>query len=664
MVSAVIASAAWAQGTGKADAPVPADDDTVATDAPKTPEKTTESDDKALTPAKATGDKGSADKAVGTKPASAEVKKRSLLDEVDDGQTSGKSAWDVAAEPRRPTYPYFEYHGYFRFRPDVINNGHLGIAEASQNGGVLTTSAIQPPLSLWPQNNDPAINPASATVGKSRADAALMGANMRFRLEPTMHLSEQIRVKTTFDIMDNYVLGSSPDYAGYLKRPDVPLSAFATSATPGTIAIKEAYAEWKTMLGLIRVGRQSSQWGLGILSGGSSGTGWDGSRPTESYGGARMPWEGSGYNSDYGTYVDRVAFLTKAWGTYVTVFWDYANKGFLGVDPTRVDGQVRDLGNADDVTQFGVAIFQKPLSPEDVAERRKRLQDDLGQVFDWGIYGLYRTQANDIASSVPASQLTLADATKANNPAGQLVPRGAKAMIGDFWARYENRMAFSRRLVVEGEFAGIYGHIDDTSLQASTSASDLKPRDLQMWGFALKSAFQNEGIGVYFDVGAASGDDTRCFGVYGAGNCSIAKANGDPNTTLTAFKFHKDYRVDSLLFSEVIGAVTNAVYVKPTFSINAYPWYAQQLLGLNLSALYARAVSAEGTPGNNAALGTELEAKGFFGQKGLFQTSIAFSYLFPGEAFTLKQDWNQPIISADVLPSNAWRLMGNMALMF
>ena len=108
---------------------------------------------------------------------------------------------------------------------------------------LLPSSSRRPPLSRWPQNNDPNQNPDSAHVGKGRDDASLSGANMRFRIEPTLHLSESIRIRSTLDILDNHVLGGDPDYAGTLQRPDVPLSAFALSSRPGSIAVKEAYAE-------------------------------------------------------------------------------------------------------------------------------------------------------------------------------------------------------------------------------------------------------------------------------------------------------------------------------------------------------------------------------------------------------------------------------------
>lgn len=615
-------------------------------------------------PAEATapGDKPADAKPAEDKAKPAEgYKPPSLLDQLDGEGAGDTPAWDAPAQPAAATFPYFEYHGYFRLRPDLINNGHLGqAAESAKSGGVITTSSILPPLSRWPQNNQTGVNPAADHVGVSRDDSAITGANMRFRLEPTLHLSDTIRIRTTLDIFDNYVLGGNPDYAGALKRPDVPLSAFATSSRPGGIVVKEAYGEWKTLIGLLRLGRQASHWGLGILSNSGAGNGWDNGRPTEYYGGSRLPHEGSGYDSDFGTYVDRAAFLTQIAGTYVSIFYDFPSKGILAADPSRTDGQVRDLGSGDDVNQFGLAILSKPLSADDITARKKLLLDDLKPAFDWGVYALYRKQDLDLQGSAAPSTLTVADAS-----AAKLMERKAWAGIGDVWARWEQRLTFSRRVVLEAEAAYLYGHVDDAGVPFDPG--NIKPRDLRMWGGAFKGAFQNEGIGIYLDLGAASGDDTRCYGVYGTGDCSISTASGAANETISGFKFHKDFRVDSLLFREVVGAVTNAVYIKPTFSLNAYPFYAQQQLGADLSVLYARAMNAEGTPGNGSNIGAEVQLRGFVGQKGMFLGSVSFAYAIPGDAFTLHKDWNGATLGSSVLTqeaTNAWRLLGHVVLMF
>src|SRR5207248_2558703 len=153
--------------------------------------------------------------------------------------------------------------------------------------------------------------------------------------------------------------------------------------------------------------------------------------------------EGSGYDADFASYADRVAFVTKIGPAYVALAYDFASQGMTAIDTTRPDGQARDMEESDDVRQASIAIFSKPLSPAEIEGRKTALLDDHKSVFDWGIYGMYRSQTNDLSSNTSTSDLTLNDAVKGKS--NQLIPRGAQAFAGDLWARYEKRIAFSRR---------------------------------------------------------------------------------------------------------------------------------------------------------------------------------------------------------------------------
>lgn len=576
----------------------------------------------------------------------------------------------IVAPRQAPKYPRIEWHGYFRFRPDVVSNGHLGQAVASELNQypVLTASAIKPPLSQWPQNNGDA-NGFSSKVGKARDEDSISIASVRLRLRPTVHVSDNVRLTFTADLFDNHVLGSRPDYAGALARPDVPLSAFALNSQPSAIRIHEAYGEWKTLVGLLRIGRQASHWGLGLLANGGMGNTWDYGRPIAYYGGALRPADGFGYDADFGNYADRAAFVTQVKGTYVALFWDYIAQGAIATEATRYDSPMWDMDNSDDVSQWGFAIFSKPLNPTEIAARKKALLQDHGSVLDWGVYGIFRTQDTFTNNSAKGKGGQIpSEATAEDQSSLKLAPRGAWAFAGDLWLRYENRMSFSRRLVLETEFVYLRGHIDDASPVASASSAP-KEKEIEMWGGALKGAFQIDNMGIYLDAGIASGDDTRCFGVYGPGNCGLDDANGDPNKFITGMKFHKNFRVDNILFRDVIGAVTNAWYVKPTFSINAHPFYSPtDLLGADLSVLFAGALNPEGTPGNGSTLGTEFEVRGFLGQKGQFLTSLSFSYLLPGDALDVvgpddeRGKWLGATATANA--QNAWRLMLRTVLSF
>ncbi|MBM4342212.1 MAG: hypothetical protein FJ100_02410 [Deltaproteobacteria bacterium] len=585
----------------------------------------------------------------------------SLLDQLDDGTLP-----PVPPPQATPSPFQMEWHGYFRFRPDLLSNGHLGMAVTDKALGnkVITTSSVAPPLSLWPQNNNDAVNGQSDKVGKKNGETALSGASMRLRLQPTISVEQNIRIAMTLDILDNYVLGGSPDYAGALARPDVPLSGFTMSTLPGAIAVKEAYGEWKTLLGVLRVGRQSSHWGLGMLAHGGGGDGWDLGRPTIWYGAPRRSWEGRGYAVDGGNFNDRAAFITKIpkIGLYLSVFYDFLANGISDYDPARFDVQARDMTALDDVRQIGLVLMKRPLSDDDAAARQRELEDDRRGVFDWGVYSVYRTQQSDISEEKkgadgkkkPSSIYNLTDAGDA-----KLMVRDAKAFIGDVWARYEKRLSPLRRTVIEAEFATIQGSLADTNGIIGSQAKNL---DINMFGATAKAALQDEGMGYFVDMGYASGNKTGCWGTFGKGDCLLSDVKGNPVGEVTGFRFNRNYQVDSLLFRELVGTVTNAMYLRPTVSINAYPWYGSDLLGLDLSVLQAIAVEQDGVPGNTRNIGTELSARGLIGRRGQALLDLTFAYAITGGAFDLKAGWYDAAESKQ--PENAWRLMSHLALMF
>lgn len=590
----------------------------------------------------------------------------------------------MAAPAAPKAYPWVELHGYYRFRPDALVNGHLGQAVAKQDAefDVVTASAVRPPLSLWPSNNEK--SSFKNKVGRGLEEETIAGATMRLRLAPTIHVNEKISLRMTVDAFDNYIMGGSPDFAGALRRPDVPLSAFASTTRPGSFRLQEAMGQWKTPFGTLRVGRQSSHWGLGLLANGGAGNTWDGGRPIDGYyGGALLPHQGYGYDSDFGNYADRAAFVTRIAGVYVAAFWDYVAQGAVAYDPARVDGVPMDLEESDDVNQVGIALFHKPMVDREISARKTTLVDKHGSALDWGVYAIFRSQklateqyTDDSGDVVPPADL---DASVASEL--KLMPREAWAAAGDLWLRYENRLAFDRRVVVEGEFVYLTGKVGNANALVDAGKA-VKERELNMWGGAIKAAFQNEGLGIYLDAGVASGDHNRCFGVYKLANCSLEDNNGDADTEITAFKFHRNYRVDSILFRDVIGTVTNAWYVKPTVSINAHPFYSlSDRLGVDVSLLHAGALNKEGTPGYGSTLGTELEARAFIGQKDLFHASVSFAYMIPGDALDVlgpnadreancgvdddQSDgcrWEKATDTVEA--TNVWRLMARLVLMF
>src|SRR5688572_21830747 len=200
---------------------------------------------------------------------------------------------------KRKKFELFELDGYFRVRTDWMNGYNLGF------NNVLEGTPFRPSL--------PCLSTAPANVEAQACEGAIGTANMRLRLEPVINLSEQISVNMQIDVLDNVVLGSTPDgvfHDGTAPPANIPINGFNGGQVPpeagknyawDSIRVKRAWGEVKVPdVGVIRFGRMPSHWGLGLLA--NSG-GYDSFRGTYCL------------DCDYGDNADRIMFGTMIPGT-------------------------------------------------------------------------------------------------------------------------------------------------------------------------------------------------------------------------------------------------------------------------------------------------------------------------------------------------------------
>ena len=128
--------------------------------------------------------------------------------------------------------PVFEVHGYLRLRAELFHNFSLGRNDP-------------PGVALWPQPPD---NSYTDTAGGRNEvlkcgdslqspcqDKSQAGANMRFRMNPELHLSDNLRILSQVDLLDNLVLGSTPNSFPPGSNPYAPIGAVANTQAPPTI---------------------------------------------------------------------------------------------------------------------------------------------------------------------------------------------------------------------------------------------------------------------------------------------------------------------------------------------------------------------------------------------------------------------------------------------
>ena len=509
-----------------------------------------------------------------------------------------------APKGRRKKWKLFELDGYYRMRTDWFKNFNLGFPDIDPMYG-----GSPFPTSLG----------CKSTVLNHPCDNSLSSANMRLRLEPTINLDEGTSVHVQADLLDNLVLGSTPSdqsLAGvYNATNGPPIGAFSNgtqapvsqgvNSDRAAVQIKRAWGEVALPLGVLKFGRMPNQWGMGILY---------------NAGGAD-PINGTyDYDADYGDSVDRASFSLLIPGTNLRamVASDWAMTRLVSNQTAANkgnEGHPFDLDDADDINSW-VGVISRMDSPQEFKDTVERGEIAL----NYGVYFEYKTQGWDydlrdfkIGGTTDPPNTPLASQ--------HYVPRNLKSYSPDLWGKLG-----IGRFTIEAELVAQIG-----SLSAYQNPNDLTTMlityDIRRFGGAGRVTWQGlEGklrLGV--ESGFASGDQWDNT-PQGATNIAYANALGnDPinDHTLTQFAFNRDYKIDMILWRHLIGAVTNAGYVKPFIQYDV-----TKSIGFKVANISSFALKPVATPGNSTMYGTEFNAELGYSSGGL-HVSLAYGVLFP-----------------------------------
>lgn len=501
---------------------------------------------------------------------------------------------------RRKRWKLLELDGYFRMRTDWFKNFHLGFNDDPALGGAPFPRALS----------------CSSLRNGAGCDNSLSSTNMRLRLEPTFNLDEGTSIHVQADVYDNLVLGSTPtgsDLTGIYSDTNLPpLGAFTEGQSPtvagknsdrDAVTIKRAWAEVAVPLGILKLGRQPNQWGLGI---------WNN-------GGGNDPINGTyDYDGDYGDTVDRVSFSAVIPGTSLRamIASDWNRAGLVSNQTnanTGHEGHPYDLEDGDDSNSW-VGVISKMDSPQEFRDT----VDRGGAAFNWGIYFEYKTQdwdqdLNGYTLGTMPSQTSY-------------VPRNMKTYSPDLWAKLG-----IGNLLLEGELVGQFGtlkSVDDLGISGDHSIRKLGGVGRLTW----KGVEGKLRLGI--ESGFATGDqwDSKVGDTTVEGVTNVAYANqlGDPNVcntqnscTYSQFIFDRDYKVDMILWRHLYGAVTNALYAKPFLSYDL-----TKSIMFKVSNITSFALKPVATPGNSEVYGTEFNGDlGYTGHR-LF-AGFSYGVLFP-----------------------------------
>jgi uncharacterized protein (TIGR04551 family) len=512
----------------------------------------------------------------------------------------------IGATAEGPKLQFLEMNGYFRTRYQLFNELDLGVGRDASNRYLFPVPFDQP------------------NGGGNRH--TLQSANLRLRLEPTMNVSEHVRVRAQVDVLDNKVLGSSSSslfndggsypatFYGSSRVPEAPGDRHADRPL---VSPKRVWAEVQTPVGLLSFGRMPSEWGMGILTN-----------------------AGSGIDEDFGDTVDRIQFALPPVSTpigrlvFVPIL-DFDAIGGLYTQPWAASGtgQPFDAEPGGDGNTYGLKVARLD-TPDEI---RRKLDRGDGSA-NYGAYYNYRQQRY----TYPDWNSAGFDASLApRDPAPTAIHRASYAHVLDLWFRW-----LSPKWRVEAELSGVYGSMMNATNDPNASLPKIL---LRQWGGALVTEYKAipNKLMLGVEVGAASGDAAPGFGnVPGYGASPYGSLEGRqwcvagydaatscPQTdrSIRNFRFNPAYRVDLVLFHQILGGVTDAMYLKPKLRWDIFPG-----LSLDTSLMYARAMEKASTPsvdsngrGGAADLGLELDNQLTYSTTDGFRAWIQWGALQP-----------------------------------
>ncbi|HEY1908861.1 MAG TPA: TIGR04551 family protein [Myxococcaceae bacterium] len=563
--------------------------------------------------------------------------------------TSASSTWETEAAVHRKL-DLLELHGYFRVRPELLHKLDLDQPPDASN------------FWLFPRPDGQFL-----ATGLSGGHS-IAGTNMRFRLDPTLNISEEVRIKAQIDALDNLVWGSTPQYA-YIRQDRVDIGLLGASQVPpipgvnssqSNLAVKRVWGEVATPIGLLKFGRMGDQYGLGIVHN-----------------------DGNCLDCDYGVTVDRFQFVAEPLpGFFIVPTIDFDLEGLVS-GKTGTQGQPYDVTNSDDAHTFGIILARK-----DTDQKARTRIESGGTIVNYGLFFQYRSQRYEYNQQGTSTSFTPQDPYQLPNPSLSRIPRNAYLFIPDIWFKLE-RKAFKIELEVAAYLGKAQGCLPFDN-GTSTNCDFSQELTIAQYGGALQTEWRllDGALKIGLEVGAASGDSAPGFGnkpnrqsnqtrpssttsgaqfgdyegaQYGQRPCNPTPGQQAllcQDRDIRNFRFNQDYRIDLILWREIIGGITDALYVKPGVS------YAfNDSISVFGNFIYSKALKPTSTPsGTSTQLGLEIDAGVRFQTDDGFYAQLAYGILFPFDG--LQYNYPSIYVGAPISPSIAQAIRAQLGIRF
>ncbi len=385
------------------------------------------------------------------------------------------------------------------------------------------------------------------------------------RFEPILTLGG-MKLQATIDVLDNVVWGDNEQLAATPLFAGDPSFTQTNGDVQDSIRVKRLWLEWSTAFGLLRVGRQPSNWGLGLLAN-----------------------DGNGFKNDFGdayggsTY-DRLIFATRPVTLAKGIYSIAAGKPTP--NPADDPGIIMAVG-FDKLVESSAISFRQKLTDDENLRDENDPDSNFRQAPIW-----LSDSGDDVLEMIYVLMFKREDWRVGKS--GRLMD----LTVGTYWVNRWQRESKSNvwipdvyvrwsmfGLFLEGEAYWIFGNTD-----AILPDYD-KTTKADIFGTVWRFGYENPWITALAEVGHASGDDV------------IA------DETFKGRALHRDFNVGLILYEQVLaqrtiekfaadpgtqglwsnGGVYNSTYINPRFK-----WRPGDIYEFRLGFLMAWADEVDG----------------------------------------------------------------------
>ncbi len=363
----------------------------------------------------------------------------------------------------------------------------------------------------------------------------------RLRLHPVVSYEDDTKVQLEIDALDDVVWGDNASLAATSLFAGSPSETDIDGQQSSSLRLNRVWMEFPVPIGLVKMGRQPSHWGLGLLA--NDGDGFD-----DSFG-----------ENHYGATYDRVLFATRPLAVaqgimgkpdsglplFVAVGIDRLVEDPLhqyygyACDPGLSQGDA-DFDSRCDSDGDGVTDLDHSYSNDE------RTSDQRGD--DW-----WADQVDDVHEMIYVLVFKGDELEIAGAP-GQLV-------TGAYVVHRKQQETDSNVLILDyylnAEVRGVLAQFEGLTIQGTTSAITLPGsydpygelvnplyKEADIWGYVGRLGYENDLHTIMFETGFASGDD------YVA------------DEAFTGRPLHADFNAGLLIYEEILARVTAATWTE------------------------------------------------------------------------------------------------------